>query len=219
MVPLRPELTNCPCPSALNLGDVHVKIKHLTLAAIGIAMAAFATPASAQWTGCGVGVGGSVVDGQAYNTIGISLQGEKGDIQVFCNKQMGQFVVGAAVSYGLFWGDVKDVGKIKDEWGGLLRAGILTDRAQDNLFYLHVGGTHIDASGGKANGFKLGLGDEWKLGNAGAPVTVDLRGSYTQFNPDDFGVPTSVKVNSYEVRLGVNVAFYRDAPAAAHPLK
>lgn len=172
------------------------------------------------WTGCGVGVGGSIVNGQAYDgflsPIGISLQGEKGDVQLFCDRQMGQFVVGAAVSYGLFWGDVKDAG-IKNEWGGLLRAGVLTDKAQDNLFYLHAGGTHISGDDGHASGYKLGFGDEWKLGNAGAPVTIDMRYSYTQFSPSDFGAPTGVKVNSNEVRIGINLGFYRDSTPA--PLK
>ncbi len=192
-------------------------ITALALGTIGLALA---SPASAQWTGCGIGVGGSIVNGQVYDgplaPIGISLQGEKGDVTGFCNYQMGQFVVGGGVSYGLFYGDVKDAG-INNEWHGWGRIGLLTSAAQDNLAYLHVGATRISGDGGHANGYKLGIGDEFKI--AGSPFTFDLRYSYSQFNPDDFGLAGSgLKVNSNEFRIGLNVAFYRDAPKAA-PLK
>lgn len=172
------------------------------------------------WTGCGVGVGGSIVNGQIYDgplaPIGISLQGEKGDVTGFCNYQTGPFVVGAGISYGLFYGDVKDAG-IKDEWVGYGRIGLLTDKAENNLAYLHAGGTRISGSGNHANGYQLGIGDEFKI--AGSPFTFDLRYSYKQLNPDDFGIPagSGVKVNANEFRLGLNIAFYRDLPGV--PLK
>ena len=194
-------------------------IRTALLATSALVAVAIATPASAQF-GCGIGAGASLINGNLYSgplaPIGISVQGQKVDPELYCGYRMGAFVLGAGGSYGHYWGDVKDLG-LKSDWTayGFLGVPMAGDA---HMPYVHVGYTEIRASGLKADGIKFGVGDRFKLSG---PFSADMRYSYTQFDPDDFGLAGSgLKVNAHEFRLGLNLEFWTDGrAAAAKPLK
>ena len=182
-----------------------MKLKIATLAISALLLSA--APSMAQWTGCGIGVGGAIANGQVYDgplapfNIGISTQGQKVDGTVFCDYRMQAFVLGAGVSYGNFFGDAKDLG-INNDLTIYGRLGVLTSPA--NLLYAHAGWTDLKFNGGHADGYKLGIGDEFRIPNS--PIYLDIRYSYSQYNPDSMGFP-GFKVNSNEFRLGLNLKF------------
>ena len=189
-----------------------MKLKIATLA-IGMLVLS-AAPSAAQWTGCGIGVGAGVFNGNAYDgsPIGISTQGQKADAVVFCDYRMQAFVLGAGVSYGTFFGDAKDLG-ISSDLTVYGRLGVLTSPA--NLLYAHGGWTDVkydfgNTWTGHSTGYKMGIGDEFRIPNS--PIYLDLRYSYTQLNPDAFLPPNyngaaNFKVNSNEFRVGLNLKF------------
>lgn len=161
--------------------------------------------AAAQWTGCGVGVGGAVFSGmvESGSPIGIGTQGEKLSTQLNCDYRMQAFVLGGGVNYDFFVGNPKDLG-INNDLYLYGRLGVLVNPV--DLLYVHGGWTQLDTSTpiGEVNGWKMGLGNEFRIPNS--PIYFDMRYSYAMYGVKDILGP-SVDANSHEFRLGLNLKF------------
>lgn len=173
---------------------------------LGCGLAALAAaPAAAQWTGCGAGVGGGIMFGEANfgGPVGAGAQGQKAGITVNCDYRMQAFVLGGEVNYDWNFGDLHTLGA-KHELSALARMGILT--SPTNLLYLAAGWGRTDVGTLKVDGWKLALGDEFRIPNS--PIFLDLRATYTRYDEKDISPSfTGVRVDSLEAGARLKLRF------------
>ncbi len=177
-----------------------------TLISMGaFALIASSSPAGAQWTGCGAGVGATYIQGEAAfaGPVGIGSQGQKAGLTVNCDYRMQAFVVGAEVNYDWFFGDLHTLGA-KTELSVLARFGVLTN--QSNLLYLGAGWGNTDIGFAKVDSWKLAIGDEFRIPNS--PIYLDLRATYTRYDETDISPGLAgLKVDSLEAGARLKVKF------------
>ena len=200
-----------------------------TLIGVGaLALIVGSQPASAQWTGCGAGVhGGLHTAALDVSPITIGSSGQAAGLSVNCDYRMQAFVAGVFAEYDWIFGDTKTLGAKTDlTLGG--RLGVLIN--QGSLLYTHAGWSRVDLGGGDIDGWKLGLGNEFRIPNS--PLYLDLRYTYAHYDTKDLLGPGAPDVVANEFRVGVNVKFgpgmfggagnrfeTDDAPAARAPAK
>jgi len=160
--------------------------------------------ANAQWTGCGIGAGGSMLFGEISNggPVGYGASGEKAGLTVNCDYRMQAFVLGGEVNYDWTFGDLNTL-KVNNELSVLARLGVLTNNS--NLLYGAIGWGQLDTSAvGRVNSWKIALGDEFRIPNS--PMYADLRVTYTRYNEDDIGI-SGAKVESLEGGIRLKLKF------------
>lgn len=173
----------------------------------GVAYAALAIlsvePAKAQWTGCGVGAGGSLTYGLATNgsPVGIGTQGQKAGVSVNCDYRMQAFVVGVEANYDWWFGDAHTLGA-KTELSILGRFGVLTNPS--NLLYVGAGWGQIDLNSAELNSWKIMFGDEFRIPNS--PLYLDLRATYSRYDETDLGF-SGPQISSLEAGARLKVKF------------
>ncbi len=181
-----------------------MKIKSTLIGAI--ALLATALPASAQWSGCGLGVAGAIWDGNLSPTgspVALSTDAQKAGVSVDCNAKYQAFVFGAELGYDWILGNAKDLG-FENELFAIGKVGVLISPAS-NLYAL-AGWGRLSHSSFDMDGWKLGIGNEFRVPNS--PMYLDLRYTYTIWDVSDVGIPSSASdANSHEVRLGVKFRF------------
>jgi hypothetical protein len=174
--------------------------------AAAILASAFAYPAQAQWTGCGMGAGGSYIVGSAWSgDVGLSTNGEKAGVTLNCDWRLPHsvLVIGGEANYDWIFGSAEAVG-FKNEYSFLARAGALTSNT--NLVYVAGGWGQMDSNYGKGSNWKLGLGDEFRIANS--PLYMDLRLTYTRFDADAFGgLMAGVTKDAFEGGLRLKLKF------------
>jgi hypothetical protein len=171
-----------------------MKIK-CVMGAFGLAaLVAMPTAASAQWTGCGFGVGGSILfaEASAGGPVGLGANGQKAGGTFNCDYKMQAFVAGAEVNYDWTFGDIETLG-VKNDFSVMGRLGVLTSPA--NLLYVGAGWGQTDV-GPKIDSWRIALGDEFRIPNS--PMYLDLRMTYIRYDESDVGLPGSVKLESFE---------------------
>lgn len=181
-----------------------MKIKY---AIVGLAaFAAFGASAArsdAQWIGCGVGVGGSILFGElsAGGPVGLGTNGQKAGGTFNCDYRMQAFVVGAEINYDWAFGDIETLG-VKTDLSVLGRLGVLTSSA--NLLYVGAGWGQTDV-GPRIDSWRIALGDEFRIPNS--PMYMDLRATYIRYDESDAGLPGSVKLESLEAGARLKFKF------------
>lgn len=179
-------------------------MKLRTLAIAAVALVVSFGQSSAQWNGCGVGIGGAFLMGELSGggPVGIGSQGEKAGLTINCDVKMNAFVAGIETNYDWYFGDVKTLG-FQNELSVLGRLGVLTNNS--NLLYAVAGWGRSNASFGsndfKVDSWKIGFGDEFRIPNS--PMYLDMRILYSRFDESDLGLPPAAKLDSLEggVRL------------------
>ena len=161
--------------------------------------------AQAQWNGCGGGIYGAFLDGnvEIASPVSLSAQGQKAGVTLNCDAKLQAFVLGAEVDYGKVLGDLHDLG-VKTDLTLTGRFGVLIN--QGSLLYAHAGWSRLDTDFGKMDGWKLGLGNEFRVPNS--PVYLDLRYTYASYDLKDL-IPSAPNTDtfSHEFRLGLKVKF------------
>jgi len=182
-----------------------MKIRYAILGLIGLLGV---SPASAQWDGCGMGVGGAFLMGELSGggPVGIGTQGEKAGVTLNCDKKMQAFVAGIETNYDWYFGDAKSIGA-QNELSVLGRLGVLTNNA--NLLYAVAGWGRTSVSMGgndaKIDSWKLGFGDEFRIPNS--PIYMDMRVLYSRFDESDLALPPSAKMDSLEGGVRLKIKF------------
>lgn len=191
----------------------------LMAAAAIIVAASLIVPAKAHaWSGCGAGVHGSFVVGEADfgAPINISSNGQMAAASLNCDVRFNAIVLGAEVAYGFLFGDLEKLGAERD-LAVTGRFGVLVSPTA--MPYLHLGWTQLDTTAGNMDGLRGGVGLEARISDS--PLYLDLRYSYTKYDDDLF--PASIDVSSHMVSLGLKFKFgpayqpkgiFDDAPAA-----
>lgn len=179
-------------------------LRRLTISAFAaLAALAFCEPAKAQWTGCGAGVHGGLVVGalDVPGPIDIGSNGQAAGVSINCDYRMNVFVAGAFAEYDWIFGDLKTVGVKNDTtFGG--RLGILINAG--SLLYTHAGWSRLNTTIGDIDGWKLGLGNEFRVPNS--PMYLDLRYTYSRYDISDFA-PPGIDANTQTFRVGLNLKF------------
>ena len=183
-----------------------LKFKHISVAGFALfaALGFSGSNAQAQWTGCGAGVFGGIVDanlGPLGPNVDLSSQGQLAGITLNCDYRVQAFVLGAFAEYAWLFGDLEKLGAQTDfTLGG--RVGVLI--SPTSLLYAHAGWGQSDIKGiGTLENIKLGLGNEFRIPNS--PIYLDMRYSYVMF--DDSKIPSSVDLDAHVFRLGLNLKF------------
>lgn len=178
----------------------------------------FHTKASAQdksWTGCHAGVFGGYVVGSAMqdgSPFGVSSNGQSAGFVGGCDMQFDKMVVGGEVSYAWMFGNLSDIG-VDNDLTITGRAGYLI--SSDTLLYGHGGWTRVSGSGFDIDGYKAGIGGEFRL--PGSAMFLDARWTHAWMNESDIGAPSALNIASDEFRLGLKIKFGVGAEAAAAP--
>lgn len=184
-----------------------MKIRSLILGLVGFLFAAL--PASAQWTGCGMGGGAGIWNGALTwgDPVNIGTSGQSVRLLVNCDYKIQAFVLGGEVSKGWLFGDANTVG-IKDDWAAMGRLGVLLNPV--SLLYIHGGGARENVSfagTSHLDGIKFGLGNEFRVPNS--PMYLDLRYSHGTYDLKELNIPASlnVKGQSDEFMAYIKVKF------------
>lgn len=160
--------------------------------------------APASWTGCGVGVGGSILNGDASGggpfTIGSNGQALGG--RLLCDVQLGGFVIGANVDYDKVFGDLHTIG-VDTSWAVGGRAGPLINSA--TLLFVSGGWTQVDTKAGNMGGWYMGGGIETKLPNS--PLFLTLEYQHRIYDATDLGAPAGIDVAADVIRVGAALKF------------
>jgi hypothetical protein len=138
------------------------------------------------WTGCGVGVSGAGVIGQADfgAPVNISSEGQLVSVLLACDVQAGQMVFGGAIEHGWFFGDLNKIG-LDTDLTIRGRAGFLI--APNTLLFGHAGWSRVETTGaGSIDGWKFGPGISIKLPNSSA--FLDFRYDYGVWDSPFSGV-------------------------------
>lgn len=222
----------------LREGGLHVKLKS-TLALLGALL--FASPASAGWTGCYVGAHGGLAAGNLntdltvvgagslLNVDGFSATGSEYGLQVGCDYQMNQFVLGAFADYSWYNADFSITSPLlgaslattglDTSWSIGGRAGFIVNKS--TLIYGLVAWSQMEMKPinvlmgaallplGSTDGISVGGGIETEL----MPnVRLKLEYRYTQYDKITAPIiPTflnlDVEPDVHSVRLGISYAF------------
>lgn len=185
-----------------------MRLKATLISVAALAAIAGSSPAGAQWTGCGIGAGGSFIQAEAaVGPVGLGAQGEKAGATVNCDYRLQAFVTGLEVNYDWFFGDLHTLGA-KTELSVVGRFGVLTNPG--NLLYVAAGWGNTDVQAGPfkvhVDSWKLGLGDEFRIPNS--PVYLDLRAMYSRYDEKDIHPSLAgVKIDSLEAGARLKVKF------------
>ena len=180
-----------------------MNIKGAIFGAIGLLF--MAGTAQAQWSGCGLGVAGTIWDGNAELAPPISLGvgGYKAGASVDCKAKYQAFIFGAEVGYDWMLGDAKDVG-FDNELFAIGTIGVLL--TPGSQLYALAGWGQLKHTNFKLDGWKIGLGNEFRIPNS--PMYLDLRYTYTDWDLGDISPSLSaIQANSHEFRVGAKFRF------------
>ena len=177
------------------------------------------TPAKADksWTGCFAGVFGGYVTASAMpdgSPIGLASNGQSAGVAGGCDFQFDKMVVGGEVSYAWMFGNLSDIG-VDTDLTITGRAGYLI--TPDTLLYGHGGWTRMEGTGFSIDGYKAGIGGEFRL--PGSAMFLDARWTHAFMNEGDIGAPSTINIGSDEFRIGLKIKFGVGAEAAAAPAK
>jgi hypothetical protein len=164
------------------------------------------TGAAAQWTGCGIGVGGAMQYALAgVSDVGIGASGEKAGLTLNCDMRMTSFVGGIEANYDWFFGGLHDTVGAKDELSILGRLGVLTNNA--NLLYAVAGWGQTSTNDmGKVGSWRVGLGDEFRIPNS--PIYLDMRALYIRYDEGDVCPHcTGLKIDGLEAGVRLKLKF------------
>jgi opacity protein-like surface antigen len=190
----------------------------LALAAASVAAVVWSTAKAHAWSGCGAGVHGSFLVGEADfgAPINISSNGQMASASLNCDWRINNLVLGAEASYGFIFGDLEKIGAERD-LALTGRFGVLVSPSA--MPYLHLGWTQLDTSAGNMDGVRGGIGLEARISDS--PLYLDLRYSYTKYDDDLF--PPTIDVSSHMFSVGLKFKFgpayqpkgvFDDAPTA-----
>lgn len=165
-------------------------------------------PAEPSWTGFGVGVQGSMVNGFADfgAPVNLSAEGQMGGVMVYYNHQFGNLVLGLDASYDRMFGDLHDFG-VNYAIGIGLRAGVLPSKS--TLIYARLAGERVYFNGGDTQGIGVGGGIEVKVGG---PLTVGLE--WMRFYYDHNTLGPAIDVSSDRITARAKFDLY-SKPASA----
>lgn len=158
---------------------------------------------STSWTGCGVGVGASYLDGELSGFAGpvnVGMDGQMLDVRLLCDYQAGGFVIGANADYGKVFGDLQTIGG-NAMWAVGGRVGPLLN--QSTLLFASGGWTMAETDGGNMDGWYFGGGIETKLPHS--PVYLTLEYQRRSFDITDLGAPSGIDATVDVIRAGVAV--------------
>jgi opacity protein-like surface antigen len=175
---------------------------HKILFGVILAAAGFASDKAMAWSGCGAGVHGSFLVGEADfgAPINISSNGQMASASLNCDWRLNSIVLGGEVSYGFLFGDLEKLGAERD-LAVTGRFGVLVSPSA--MPYLHLGWTQLDTAAGNMDGLRGGVGLEARISDS--PLYLDLRYSYTKYDDDLF--PPTIDVSSHMVSLGLKIKF------------
>ena len=162
---------------------------------------------TSTWTGCGVGIGASLLDGELSGFGGptnIGADGQMLDARFLCDVQMGSFVVGLNADYGRVFGDLETLGA-DTAWALGGRVGPLIN--PNTLLFVSGGWTRAETSViGNLDGWYLGGGLETKLPSS--PLYLVLEYQRRTFDLTDIGAPAGLDGTVDVIRAGVNIKLH-----------
>jgi hypothetical protein len=177
------------------------------------ALLAGAMPAAAINTGCGVGVHGGLLEGNAdVGPLHLGVDGQSVGGSVFCNYRMGAMVIGAFAEMDKVFGDLDSLLGIDTTISAGGRVGVMP--TNNALVYTGVQHTWIRGAGDSLAAWGVFGGLEVDI--ADTPLSLDMR--YTHLFVEDVLGPTA-DVAGKSIRVGLNWSFYKPQTAAARPLK
>jgi outer membrane immunogenic protein len=144
--------------------------------------------------------------------IGIASDGQSAGVAGGCDYQIDKMVVGGEVSYAWMFGSLSDIG-VDTDLTVTGRAGYLI--TPETLLYGHGGWTRVSGTGFDIDGYKAGLGGEFRL--PGSQMYLDARWTHAWMNEGDVGAPSALNIASDEFRLGLKIKF--GAAEEAKPVK
>lgn len=156
-----------------------------------------------SWSGCGIGVGGSYLDGEVSGFMGpanIGVDGQMLDVRFLCDYQAGSFVIGGNVDYGMVFGDLQTIGG-NAAWAVGGRVGPLIN--PNTLLFVSGGWTRADTDAGNLDGWYGGVGIETKLPNS--PIFLTLEYQHRVFDLTDIGAPPGFDGTVDVIRAGVAI--------------
>lgn len=157
--------------------------------------------AGTSWTGCGAGIHGALVTGNAaFGNAHVGQNGESGGVSVFCDYQMQALVAGLFVEGDAIWGDLHTSAKVNYDLTVGGRLGVLA--SQQALLYGAGQFTRIYTSNGINDLDSVGLGGGIEVKIKGTPASVDLRYMHLWVGNKPF--PAGVDVTADTIRLGLN---------------
>lgn len=163
-------------------------------------------PAAKGWTGCGFGVGASLVNADADfgSPINVGANGYSGSGGVYCDKAWNRFVAGLFADYGRTWGDIETIaGNHVDTitLGG--RAGFLV--SDTVLAYALAAWKRTDIGSVDFDGIAVGGGLEFRI--PGTPFFGGLEYQKTRYTNV---MGSTVDINADEVMLRMRYKFSPD---------
>ena len=161
---------------------------------------------SGTWTGCGVGIGASFLDGEISGfggPINVGSDGQMLDGRFLCDLQVGSFVIGGNVDYGKVFGDLETIGA-DTAWAVGGRVGPLVNA--NTLLFVSGGWSRLDTSAGALDGWYLGGGIETKLPNS--PLYLVLEYQHRTYDLTDIGGPSGLDASVDVIRAGVNIKLH-----------
>lgn len=178
----------------------------ISLWAVGLTLATAlaVAPAKAQFSGCGAGVFGEGIIGNAEfgGPPSISMTGTKYGVSGECGFKYSMLYIGLGAEYSWFQGDLEKLG-VQNDLTLYSRGGIILDRT---LWYAHGGWTQLKTAGPKIDGIKLGVGVEQKL--LSTPLYWDLRYTYAVYDETDVSPSLAgIDLTSHSIRLGMSLKF------------
>ena len=151
-----------------------------------------------SWTGFGVDLHGSMVNGFADfgAPVNLSMDGQAAGVGAFYNHQFGVLVLGADVNYDRMWGDLHDFG-VDYALSIGLRAGLLPSKT--TLIYARGEWIRVAGNGNEVDGWGIGGGVETKL--TGTPVSLSLEWMHDFFDKDAGGPNVDVSADRITARV------------------
>ena len=187
-----------------------MKFKHL-MAGLAVAGLALSPQPASAWSGCGVGVGAAMLDGEISGIggpINIGSDGQAIGGRLSCDAKLGSFLIGLNVDYDYLFGDLESLG-IKTDLSGGLRAGVIVS---DTWALYGTGGvSRLDTSFGMYDGWYLGGGIMGKLPNS--PLYLSLEYTHRIYDVSSIA-PPGVDATVDRLRLGLDFKFNVPAMSA-----
>lgn len=175
------------------------RFKHTLIGLVGL-MCIASQPAAAQFSGCGMGAFGGMLQGNidGGGPVGLESQGMLIGLNVNCDVKVQRMVFGLGADYGWITGDLNTLG-FDNKAAIYGRFGILvTDFA---LLYGKVSWNRAFASGNHLDGWGLGGGAELKV--PGVPLYIGPEYNYVKWDDIFPGANTG----SHEFLLRASLKF------------
>lgn len=187
---------------AINPGVIGLTVIAV-IAAIVIVVGSTKAKAQPSWSGCSFGGFGTYVAGLAIpdgSPFGLGANGQNAGVSFGCDVAVTpdkKLVAGFEASYAWLMGKgLNDLG-IDHDLSLTSRLGYVF--APGAMPYVHAGWSRLDGSGGHIDGYKLGLGVEFKMATA---VYGDVRWSHGIWDVPGL---SGVDVSTDEVRVGMKI--------------